>query len=214
MSNGDEFGRQLKLWAKVSSMCVDGKRDPRKVNSLLQGVLDGGCRYLEIPRVSNHWMGVIHLPDEPFDPNLFVGGLSLGKKKVQISQTWTDHRSSLLSKVDLSTVALVSLLRYGEDLISGEEKLRRLKEEEERIVRLDFRLAQYFLRNQNRIPGEWKPFLIIFDGTVFTYRDDSPDFSVVIHWLKEEQKWVGQYALHAMLVNEETRSVVVSVPEK
>ncbi len=40
MSNGNAFERLFKLWAMVSKMVMDGKRDAEQICALLQGVVD------------------------------------------------------------------------------------------------------------------------------------------------------------------------------
>lgn len=103
MSNDNAITRAFKLWAKISMMIVDGKRDAAAVADVLQTILEPA------------------LYPTDFTPATFIGP---GWKW---ADTDADARSLALPKVDFSKVLFETCLEEGEEHITGEEKLRRLK---------------------------------------------------------------------------------------
>ena len=98
---------------------------------------------------------------KPFDPTFVGNGWTIDEQ---------DERSLALAELDLTKVRFETMLKDGETRITGEEKLKRLKEAE--FVRLDARIFQTFWENQYLIPESWKEKVngniryIFFDGTV------------------------------------------------
>ena len=98
----------------------------------------------------------------PFDPVKLLG------------QGWTieeqDERSLALTQVNLANVRLEHMLNKGESQITGEERLKRLKES--KYVRLDAKVFQTLWEDKSLIPEAWKQktkgntAYIFFDGTV------------------------------------------------
>jgi hypothetical protein len=98
-----------------------------------------------------------------FNPRIFFGvGWSIDEQ---------DDRALLLNGIDTSEIILETALVDGENLISGEEKINRLKKMDNRI-RLGADLFKKFWENQYLIPEEFKERIndkitfIFFDGTV------------------------------------------------
>lgn len=103
----------------------------------------------------------------PFDPVKLLG------------QGWKieeqDERSLALTQVNLADVRLEHMLKKGEDRITGEEKLKRLKKANS--IRLDAKVFQTLWENQSLIPETWKQktkgntTYVFFDGTVLRCPD-------------------------------------------
>jgi len=80
-------------------------------------------------------------------------------------------RSLALTEIDLAKVCLRSMLRDGEERVSGFESFKRLQASG--VIRLDAKFFQIFWENQHFIPDIWKEMTngfytrIFFDGTVF-----------------------------------------------
>ena len=121
---------------------------------------------------------------QPFDPVELLG------------QGWTideqDEDSLALTQVNLAKVRLEHMLKKGEDRITGEEKLKRLKETN--YIRLDAKVFQTLWENKTLIPEVWKQktngntTYIFFDGTILR----SPDgFRYVLYlcWSGGQWSW-------------------------
>lgn len=94
--------------------------------------------------------------DQPFDSEKFLGrGWTINEQ---------DERSLYITQLDLNEVRLEHMLRKDEDVIKGEEKLRRLKEAGH--IRLDAGIFQAFRKNQVLIPRSWIGNFVYFDGTI------------------------------------------------
>lgn len=65
-----------------------------------------------------------------------------------------DERALALAEIDPTKVRLEHMLRNGEELIEGEEKLNRLKGAG--LIRLDAKVLQALLENPECIPESWK----------------------------------------------------------
>lgn len=79
-----------------------------------------------------------------------------------------DERSLRLTEIDLTKVKLLNVLKKGEREISGEERLRRIKETGH--IRLDTWILQAILKNPECIPANWdQRRCITFDGTIFWF---------------------------------------------
>lgn len=103
-----------------------------------------------------------------------------------------DERSLKLTEVDLSMVDFVTMLKSGEKYITGEERLKRLKEFGS--TRLDAKIFQTLWENQHLIPESWKDKvngetrLIYFDGTVLR----SPGgrrYTLYLCWIDSRWHW-------------------------
>ncbi|OGW86289.1 MAG: hypothetical protein A3C35_05790 [Omnitrophica bacterium RIFCSPHIGHO2_02_FULL_46_11] len=132
---------------------------------------------------------------QPYDPSTYP------------SNVWSireeDERSLALTEIDPSEIKLVSYLRAvdGNDPISGEENLVRLKEQETiGTVRLDARIHQMFWRNKHRIPEVWKekiakgyPPSIHFDGTVLIA--GGAPMSLLLRWNDRKEEWERDFRM-------------------
>ncbi len=84
-----------------------------------------------------------------------------------------DERSLVLTEIDLSNVLFETMLQEGETVITGEEKLKRLKAS--KCIRLDAKIFQTLWENQYFIPESWKEKVngntryIFFDGTILRH---------------------------------------------
>ena len=58
---------------------------------------------------------------------------------------------------------LVSFVQEGENSVSGEEMIKRAKEND---ALLSLRHAKVLLRSQDKIPEEWRKYVLVFPGTV------------------------------------------------
>ena len=97
----------------------------------------------------------------PFNPVSFIGrGWSVVEQ---------DNASLMLSEIDLDKVKLETMLKDGEGCVTGEDKLKRLKDE--KFIRLDAKVLQTLWENKNLIPESWSQITdsvhyVFFDGTV------------------------------------------------
>jgi hypothetical protein len=104
-----------------------------------------------------------------FDPKYFIG------RGWAILSNETDAHSFAHTKLALTKIEFITMLRDGETCVSGEEKLKRLKASD--YIRLDAGIFFALWENQHVIPGSWKEKVngktryILFDGTIFL----SPD---------------------------------------
>ncbi|MEK9134774.1 MAG: hypothetical protein AAB451_00485 [Patescibacteria group bacterium] len=122
----------------------------------------------------------------PFDPVKLLG------------QGWTieeqDERSLALTQVNLANVWLEHMLNKGEDWITGEEKLRRLKKANS--IRLDAKVFQTLWEDKSLIPEAWKKktkgnaAYIFFDGTVLRDPDGS---RCVLYLCWRDGQWRWNY---------------------
>jgi len=131
---------------------------------------------------------------KPFNPNEFFG------------RVWTimeeDERSLSLWEVDFRKICLETYLRSGEQRITGEEKLRRLKNAGH--IRLDAKVFQTIWNNKDKIPASWKEktnggrTYIFFDGTVLQHPSGSRCI-FCLYWRDCEWSWhlswLGSYWL-------------------
>ena len=110
----------------------------------------------------------------PFNPAKFLGeGWSIWKGPANSDglsgEEDQDERSLTLTQLDLSQVQLVTCLNEREDRITGEERLKRLKEKN--FIRLDANIFLTLWQNQHLIPESWKEktksstTYIFFNGT-------------------------------------------------
>jgi hypothetical protein len=102
-----------------------------------------------------------------------------------------DERSVMLEAIDLSTIALQSML-LDETVIRGEEHLKRLKGMGH--IRLDAGIFKTLWENQHIIPEHWKgndsnPNHIFFDGTVL--RNEYGRYVISMYW--DVKKWNWTY---------------------
>jgi hypothetical protein len=119
-----------------------------------------------------------------FDPVAFIGeGWSIVEE---------DERSVALHEVDLSKISLVTMLAEGETSVSGEEKLKRLKEAGH--IRLDAKVFNTLWMNPHLTPESWKQktngntTYIFFDGTILR----SPRggrYVLCLYWRDGKRDW-------------------------
>ena len=133
----------------------------------------------------------------PFNPAKFLGeGWSIWRGPADgnglSGEEDQDRRSLALTEVDLSKVRFETCLHDGESSITGEEKLRRLKEAGH--IRLDAKVFQTLWENKDKIPESWKEktdcntTFIFFDGT--TLRSPDGDRNVLfLYWSGGGWNW-------------------------
>ncbi|MEK9185760.1 MAG: hypothetical protein AAB863_03210 [Patescibacteria group bacterium] len=103
-----------------------------------------------------------------------------------------DERSLALTEVDFSKVRFETCLKDDEHGITGEEKLRRLKEAGH--IRLDAKVFQTLWENKDKIPESWKEKIndniryIFFDGTILRSPSGSRDV-LCFCWDDGEWHW-------------------------
>lgn len=122
---------------------------------------------------------IISIPRNRFNPTEFIG------KGWSIIAEETDTRSIDLTELDLTKVQMVTMLKDGETVVNGEEKLKRLKASG--YIRLDADIFLMLWENQYLIPESWKEKVngdtrcIFFDGTVL--RDSGGNrFVLYLYW--------------------------------
>ncbi len=113
-----------------------------------------------------------------------------------LGQGWTieeqEERSLALTRIDLAKVRLEHMLRGNEGWITGEARLRRLKEAG--YILLDAKVFQTLWKNQTLIPEAWKQKTngntthISFDGTILRDPDGSRDV-VYLYWSGGRWRW-------------------------
>lgn len=135
----------------IENAAVAGRHFTRFLNELGQIMRDelSPARIINIER------------KQLFDPVQFMHhqGLEIAEQ---------DERSVMLERIDVSRIALVSMLRT-DTVITGNEHLKRLKKAGH--IRLDARIFQTLWENQELIPEPWKGTTdvaqhIFFDGTI------------------------------------------------
>jgi hypothetical protein len=97
---------------------------------------------------------------ELFDPAEIIGrGWKIDEQ---------DERALNITELDITEVRLKHMLKKGEDLIQGEERLRRLKDISiiTGTIRLDAKILFAILKNQKLIPVGWNGKVVYFDGTI------------------------------------------------
>ena len=134
----------------------------------------------------------------PFNPAKFLGeGWSIWRGPADgdglSGNEEQDERSLALTEVDLSKVRFETCLHDGESSITGEEKLKRLKETGH--IRLDAKVFQTLWENKDKIPESWKEKIdgniryIFFDGT--TLRSPDGDRRVLsLYWSDGGWRWL------------------------
>ena len=119
-----------------------------------------------------------------FNPAEFIG------KGWSILEDETDTRSTALNELDLTKVQQVTMLKSGENVVNGEEKLKRLKKDGR--IRLDAEVFLTLWQNQLLIPESWKEKIngntryIFFDGTVLR---DSDGHRYVLYLCWNDGRW-------------------------
>ncbi|MBI2674646.1 MAG: hypothetical protein HYX22_02845, partial [Candidatus Yanofskybacteria bacterium] len=110
-----------------------------------------------------------------FNPAMFIGaGWSIWRGPVNGNglegEEERDHRAATLTEVDLNKVQLVTCLKRGESVMTGEERIRRLKTDGR--VRHDENVFKSFWENRVQLPDRFKKKVngniqfIFFDGVV------------------------------------------------
>ena len=169
MSNDNAIVRCFKLWAKISMMIVDGRRDGVAVADMLQGILDQS------------------LAKPTFDPATFIGaGWSYAEPR--------DQKSSTLALLgDYSKVKLSTDWLEGELGVYGEIRHSRILKDSSSVP---LNCDHFFdlWNNKEKIPEEWKKVsgYITFNGD--TLRNPKPNaFRVVLSlcWRDDTWTWVG-----------------------
>ena len=143
-------------------------RDPKRAGAEFTAFLKNGAQM-------NLGPNILRIRSQPFNPATFIGqgwtiwrgpsdGDGLTGKEEQ------DDRSLDVTEIDLSKIQLVTMLKARDSVITGEEKLKRLKRAKH--ICLDAKVFQTLWENQDRIPEAWKERVngniqyVCFDGTV------------------------------------------------
>lgn len=156
--------------------------NPRVAGSQFTDFLKNGGRVIsDVPKV------ITIDRTSAFDPVAFISeGCSIEEQ---------DERSLKLREVDLTKVNFETMLKDGEKMLDGEEKLKRLKDAGH--LRLDAKIFQTLWENQNLIPEAWKQptngntTYVFFDGTIL--RDSGGGRCVLcLYW--NNGKWHWSYS--------------------
>ena len=124
----------------------------------------------------------------PFDPIFFEGfgeGWIMGEEDVLSLQ---------LFEIDPAEISLETCFKNKEKIISGNERVKRLKELS--YIRLDIGIFRTFWENKILIPKRWKKkengrtLFASFDGTEF-YGPDGYVYTVCLFW---SGKWRWSYS--------------------
>ncbi|HEX2965320.1 MAG TPA: hypothetical protein VHO84_06025 [Syntrophorhabdaceae bacterium] len=154
---------------------VAGRQFAEFLNMMGQSISDrlAGARTVEIER------------KQLFDPVQFMHhrGLEIAEQ---------DERSVMLEKIDVSKIALVSML-HNDIVITGDEHLRRLKNTGH--IRLDARIFQTLWENQEFIPELWKGTAhsakhVFFDGTIL--KNQHGRYVIGMYW-DRDNRWNWTY---------------------
>lgn len=140
----------------------------------------------------------------PFAPASFIGdGWTIWKGPADGNglegEEEYDTRSTALTELDLTKVKLVTMLKSGETSITGEERLKRLKEAGH--IRLDAKIFQTLWENKPLIPESWKEKIngntkfVSFDGTVL--RSSGGDRCILyLYWLGDKWHWLYDWLVN------------------
>ena len=118
-----------------------------------------------------------------------------------------DERSSVLTKIDLMEVRPRFSLKRRESVISGEEKLSRLKAKG--FIRLDAQIFLTLWNRQDLIPEAWKQLTggkttkLSFDGTVFSGKDGQR-FVICLYWENGKWEYCPRLLSHSHRVNDKS----------
>ncbi len=140
---------------------------------------------------------------KPFDPVTFIGaGWSIWRGPANGNglegEEERDSHSATLTELDLDQVQLITCLKRGESVTTGEERIKRLRADGR--VRLDENAFQAFWENREQLPACLKERvngnikLIFFDGvvlrgpdgrrcTLFLCFDDGGSWHWYYYWL-------------------------------
>lgn len=148
----------------------------------LQDIIEGIFKYIFIDR------------SRPFNPAEFVyEGWSIWKGPADgdglSGEDDQDERSLALTKVDMSTISLVTMLKRDGTQVRqarGEEKLRRLREAG--YIRLDAKIFQTLWENKEHIPEGWKGEFVYSDGTILRSPDGGRHV-LCLCWLGDKWYW-------------------------
>jgi len=141
-----------------------------------------------------------------FNPAKFIGdGWS-------ILEDETDTRSTALTKLDLTKVQQMTMLKLSENVVNGKERLKRLKKNGH--IRLDAEVFLTLWQSQLLIPESWKEGVngdtrfIFFDGTIL--RDPNGDRGLLyLYWHVGMWNW-DVYRLDNDWYNNDLSVVLVS----
>lgn len=126
----------------------------------------------------------------PFNPTFIGEGSKMAEQ---------DKRALKLAEIDLATVRFETTLGPGEEVITGEERLKRLKKAG--YVRLDAKMFLTLWENQHLIPESWKEKIngnirfIFFDGTVLLLPDGNR-YTLCLDWNDGRWYWSAHWLVH------------------
>jgi len=104
---------------------------------------------------------------------------------------WILLQDAGFSPIDPADLELVLYLRPDERYVFGEELVRRARED--LSANLGQRHAEYFLEHQESIRFDFRPYTLVFTGTI--WRNLIGEKHVVyLYWHKGELKWVLDFA--------------------
>ena len=161
-----EFGKRFTLFLKLGAQVIIGEP-----------------KIIQVDRTTS------------FDPAVFVGaGWTIWKgpangKGIE-GEEEQDKRSLALTELDLTAVRFEDCLRSGENVIKGEERLKRLVAQGD--IRLDAGIFFHLWNNQHLIPASWKEKIngntryIFFDGTMLR---SSSGYRCVLYLYWDDDAW-------------------------
>ncbi len=165
----DKFGKFQRKMLELTHKVDQGALELDWVMGILDQVIEG--------RLCIGESNIIHLnPFQPFDPVMFIGaGCRFADKDLG------DHRSSILSEIDLAQVCFKTTAIEDEVVcITREERRERLKASGN--ICLGHKVFQTLWENKGFIPEKWKYFSnICFDGTVFC-DSEGERFVLSLYW--------------------------------
>ena len=127
---------------------------------------------------------------KPFNPAEFIGvGWSIWRGPADGNglkgEEERDLRSAMLTELDLDQVQLVTCLKRGESVITGEERIKRLKADGR--ICLDENAFKAFWENREQLPARFKERVndniqfIFFDGVVLR-RPDGNRYTLFLYF--------------------------------
>ena len=122
-----------------------------------------------------------------FDPVEFLGkGWSIEEQ---------DERSLAITEINVDDIVLHTMMKYTETSITGEEKLKRLRDDKTHL-QLDAGIFLHFLNNKKLITKYSEGKLIFFDGTILCRSGEDSCFDknrFVLYLSPRNNEWFWYY---------------------
>ena len=194
-----ELGRQLR---QPTGYPFDPEQLKRHLQDAIEGrfnnAVQAGKPLTKKPEIFVPVSNIITIDrSQPFSPARFIGeGWKVWRGPVDDNglegEEEQDGWSLALTEVDLSQVRFETMLRPNETRITGEEKLKRLKQAG--YIRLDAKVLQTLWQDKSLIPESWKEKVngnircIFFDGTVLRSPDGRRSV-LYLYWRGGQWYW-------------------------